>query len=380
MQEHLVICDNLLKIYKVDDLEVVALQGLDLEVARGEMIALVGASGSGKSTLMNVLGGLDTPSAGRCSVANYDLTRLSEEQRTRYRNLVVGYLWQQSGRNLLSDLSVAANIDLPQMLSGVPSARSARRTHELLEMVGLASMAAKRPAQLSGGEQQRVAIAVALANSPALLLADEPTGEVDSVTAQELMAMLRRINTELGQTIILVTHDTAVASSVDRTLAIRDGRTSSETIRRNASPIAPPTLSAPPAPAGLAAEPAALDLLLQVTQLLEQQQLSADLEIHRAGDHLELWPTGTRPAVAGNRQSGTISSIIGLSLDEHRELVLVDRAGRLQLPKEALELIPTNGRAEVQVIGDRVILWPYLAGSDGAREPLSVTTRTEGAK
>lgn len=143
MPDLLVICDNLIKIYKVDDLEVVALQGLDLEVARGEMVALVGASGSGKSTLLNILGGLDTPSAGRVAVAGHDLNRLDEEQCTRYRSLVVGHLWQQSGRNLLPDLTVAGNVDLPQILKGVHAARYKRRTHELLEIVGLAAMAKK---------------------------------------------------------------------------------------------------------------------------------------------------------------------------------------------------------------------------------------------
>lgn len=376
MQEHLVQCDNLIKIYKVDDLEVVALQGLELAVARGEMIALVGASGSGKSTLMNILGGLDAPSAGSCSVGDYDLTRLDEEQRTRYRNLVVGYLWQQSGRNLLPDLSVAANVDLPQMLNGVSSARSAKRTDELLAMVGLADMASKRPSQLSGGEQQRVAIAVALANQPVLLLADEPTGEVDSVTAQEIMAVLRQVNRELGQTIILVTHDTAVAACVDRTLAIRDGRTSTETIRRNPVPPLESQAVQPMKPvsarstfaSAIPVVPAALD---QLKQALVQAGLADRLELHVVGDHLELWPTGTRFAGLQAGQSGGASSVIGLSLDSHRELVLVDRTGRLQLPKDALDLIPVNGRAEVQVAGDRVILWPFVAGEERAQDALA---------
>jgi ABC-type lipoprotein export system ATPase subunit len=376
MQEYLVQCDNLIKIYKVDDLEVVALQGLELAAARGEMIALVGASGSGKSTLMNILGGLDAPSAGSCSVGDYDLTRLDEEQRTRYRNLVVGYLWQQSGRNLLPDLSVAANVDLPQMLNGVSSARSAKRTGELLAMVGLADMAKKRPSQLSGGEQQRVAIAVALANQPVLLLADEPTGEVDSVTAQEIMAVLRQVNRELGQTVILVTHDTAVAACVDRTLAIRDGRTSTETIRRN--PVqsierqaVQPMMPAPARSTSASAVPVVPVALDQLKQALAQAGLEDRLELHVVGDHLELWPTGTRFAgLLAGQQSGA-SSVIGLSLDSHRELVLVDRTGRLQLPKDALDLIPVNGRAEVQVAGDRVILWPFVADEARAQDALA---------
>src|SRR5215469_14763438 len=292
MQEHLVKCDNLIKIYKVDDLEVVALQGLELDVVRGEMIALVGASGSGKTTLMNILGGLDVPSAGRCTVGEYDLTRLDEEQRTRYRNQIVGYLWQQSGRNLLPDLTIAANVDLPQMLNSVSSARSARRTRELLEMVGLASMGSKRPFQLSGGEQQRAAIAVAMANVPALLLADEPTGELDSLTAQDLISLLRQINKELGQTIILVTHDTGVAARVDRTLAIRDGRISTETIRRTPdqpieTQVAQPETRVPEHESLTPSLPEWMHALTATLVDLQDQ-----LEIRFANDHIELWPVG----------------------------------------------------------------------------------------
>ncbi len=388
MQEQLVTCDNLIKIYKVDDLEVVALQGLDLQVARGEMIALVGASGSGKTTLMNILGGLDTPSAGHCGVGEYDLTRLDEEQRTRYRNLVVGYLWQQSGRNLLPDLSVTANVNLPQMLNGVSSAHARRRTHELLELVGLAAQGNKRPFQLSGGEQQRVAIAVALANAPILLLADEPTGEVDSLTAQELLDVLRQINRELGQTMILVTHDTAVAARVDRTLAIRDGHTSTETIRRNpVSVLQPVEVSTPqttlvePIPTVMpGAVPAAPTLLQLLMQTLEQGELREQVKIQQVGDHLEIWPGGARPLVERQTTPGGTSSIIGLSLTSHRELVLVDRNGRLQLPREALELIPANGRVEVQVEGDRVILRPFNVGELAAQGALAQTSRMDGVQ
>jgi ABC-type lipoprotein export system ATPase subunit len=370
MQEHLVKCDNLIKIYKVDDLEVVALQGLELDVVRGEMIALVGASGSGKTTLMNILGGLDVPSAGRCVVGEYDLTRLDEEQRTRYRNQVVGYLWQQSGRNLLPDLTIAANVDLPQMLKGVSSARSARRTRELLEMVVLAGMGNKRPFQLSGGEQQRAAIAVAMANAPALLLADEPTGELDSLTAQDLISLLRRINKELGQTVILVTHDTAVAARVDRTLAMRDGRTSTETVRRTPDQpvevqvVQPETV----VPARESSGPSLPEWMQ--TLALTLVDLQDQLEIRFANDHIELWPVGEQSEVPSRGPSGRASSIIGLSLDSHRELVLVDRTGRLQLPKEALELIPANGRAEVQVVGDRVILSPFVADENAPQQEL----------
>src|SRR6266446_3263396 len=232
MPEPLVICDNLVKIYKVADLEVVALQGLDLEVSPGEMIAIVGVSGSGKTTLLNILSGLDLPSAGKCLVDGNDLTRLSRAQRINYERFTVGHVWQQSGRNLLPELSIQANVELPQVLGGVEPALRARRARELLELVGLAGMGQKRPDQLSGGEQQRAAIAVALANQPKLLLGDEPTGELDSATAGEILALLRSLNRQLGLTIILVTHDVAIASVVDRTIAIRDGRTSTETVRR----------------------------------------------------------------------------------------------------------------------------------------------------
>ena len=369
MQKNLVTCENLIKIYKTDDLEVVALQGLDLEVAPGEMIALVGASGSGKTTLLNILGGLDTPSAGRAGVAEYDLTRLNEEQRTRYRNLVIGYVWQQSGRNLLPDLTAAANVDLPQVLNGAGKARCTKRTQELLALVGLPDMAKKKPAQLSGGEQQRVAIAVALANQPILLLADEPTGELDSVTAREIIACLRHINEQLGLTIILVTHDVAVASEVDRTLAIRDGRTSTETIRRNKPLSSETSLNEASAMGstgiGLSLQTHSESIFIDrigILQLpkdaIERVILDGRADVQIANDHVELWPIGAMDDPWDDALLPGKSAVIGLSLHTHRESILVDHAGRLQLPKEALEHIPFHGRAEVQVIDNHIELWP----------------------
>jgi ABC-type lipoprotein export system ATPase subunit len=298
MTNALVNCDNLVKIYKVADLEVVALQGLDLEVQPGEMMALVGASGSGKTTLLNILGGLDAPSAGGCVVAGHNLLRLSEQERVRYRKLVVGHLWQQSGRNLFPELTAAANIALPQLLIGVSPARRKRRAQELLELIGMGNMGHKKPDQLSGGEQQRVAIAVALANHPVLLLADEPTGELDSVTAGNICALLRRLNAELRLTVLVVTHDVAVASTMDRTIAIRDGRTSTETIRRQ------------------------------------------------------------EPLAESRSASNRSSAVIGLSSKTHHESALIDRVGRLQLPQEALDRLPFNGRAEIIITDDHVELWP----------------------
>ncbi|MEZ4521833.1 MAG: ABC transporter ATP-binding protein [Thermomicrobiales bacterium] len=225
-------CDNLVKIYKVAELEVVALQGLDLIVDAGEFIAIVGASGSGKSTLLNILGGLDVPSAGAAAVAGYDLLNMSSEDRTRYRRQVIGFVWQQTARNLLPYLSAAENVELPMILEGTPGRLRKERSQELLELVGLGDRSDHRPEQLSGGEQQRVAIAVSLANAPSVIFADEPTGELDTTTSTEIFDVLRHVNEDQGVTVVVVTHDPLVSEHVNRTVAIRDGRTSTETLRR----------------------------------------------------------------------------------------------------------------------------------------------------
>ncbi|MEU1226382.1 ABC transporter ATP-binding protein [Streptomyces sp. NPDC005828] len=227
----LIACDRLVRIFTTDGVEVQALQGLDLLVKEGELMALVGASGSGKSTLMNILAGLDVPTAGAARVAGCDLLGMDGKARLRYRREVVGFVWQQTARNLLPYLTAAQNVALPMQLRG-RSKQKAERAEELLAMLGIAEIRDRRPHQLSGGQQQRVAIAVALANNPAVLLADEPTGELDSATGEQVFAAFRRANEELGTTIVIVTHDQAVASEVRRTVAIRDGRTSSEVLRR----------------------------------------------------------------------------------------------------------------------------------------------------
>ncbi|WSI28662.1 ABC transporter ATP-binding protein [Streptomyces sp. NBC_01343] len=230
-------CDRLVRIFSADGVEVQALQGLELTVQRGDLVALVGASGSGKSTLLNILAGLDVPTAGSATVEGFDLLGMSAKDRLRYRREAVGFVWQQTARNLLPFLTAAQNIALPMQLKGRrgrggAAARQADRVARLLEALEIADLADRRPAELSGGQQQRVAIAVAMANDPAVLLADEPTGELDSETGAAIFEAFRTVNRELGATVVIVTHDPLVAGEVRRTVAIRDGRTSSEVLRR----------------------------------------------------------------------------------------------------------------------------------------------------
>ncbi|MEU9402952.1 ABC transporter ATP-binding protein [Streptomyces sp. NPDC048242] len=230
----LITCDRLVRIFTADGVEVQALQGLDLLVREGELMALVGASGSGKSTLMNILAGLDTPTAGAARVAGRDLLAMTARDRLDYRREAVGFVWQQTARNLLPYLTAAQNVALPLQLAGARSRHArAARALELLELLQVADCRDRHPQQMSGGQQQRVAIAVALANDPAVLLADEPTGELDSNTAAQIFEAFRTANETLGTTIVIVTHDQAVASEVRRTVAIRDGRTSTEVLRRS---------------------------------------------------------------------------------------------------------------------------------------------------
>ncbi|WSK91470.1 ABC transporter ATP-binding protein [Streptomyces sp. NBC_00597] len=229
-------CDRLVRIFSADGVEVQALQGLELTVERGDLVALVGASGSGKSTLLGVLAGLDVPTAGSATVEGYDLLAMSAKDRLRYRREAVGFVWQQTARNLLPFLTAAQNIALPMQLRGRggrgTAGRRAAQVTRLLEALEIADLADRRPAELSGGQQQRVAIAVAMANDPAVLLADEPTGELDSETGAAIFEAFRTVNRELGATVVIVTHDPLVAGEVRRTVAIRDGRTSSEVLRR----------------------------------------------------------------------------------------------------------------------------------------------------
>ncbi len=228
----LIMCENLVKIYKLADIEVVALQGLDLQVERGELIGIVGKSGSGKSTLLQILGGLDRPSAGKVSVAGQDLLALNDTGLMRYTRHTTGFVWQQTGRNLLPYLSALKNVELPLLIAGAGRRYRHNRARALLDLVGLGHRASHRLTALSGGEQQRLALAIALANDPPLILADEPTGELDKRTAAHIFELFNRLTCELGKTVVIVSHDPDIKEHVGRVVGIRDGRTSTETVRQ----------------------------------------------------------------------------------------------------------------------------------------------------
>jgi ABC-type lipoprotein export system ATPase subunit len=229
-----IVCEDLFKIYKIADLEVVALRGLDLVVGHGEVVAVVGASGSGKTTLLNILAGYDSPSAGKVTVGDKDLLRMTGKDVELYRREDVGFVWQQTSRNLFPYLTALENVALPMMLTNLPSKERRARAEELLGLMGMGHRMGHTPEKLSGGEQQRVAIGVALANHPPLLLADEPTGELDDATAGEILDLFGTVNRELDTTIVIVTHDPDIAYKVGRVVLVRDGKTSTE-IRRKVS-------------------------------------------------------------------------------------------------------------------------------------------------
>ena len=291
-------CENLVKIYSLGEIEVVALQGLDLHVQKGEMVGVVGVSGSGKSTLLNILGGLDRPSAGQVVVNGQDLLKLSETGLDKYRRLQVGFVWQQTTRNLIPYLTALENIELPLNLAGRPRAEQTQRARELLEMLGLADRSHHHPPQLSGGQQQRVALAVALANKPCLLLADEPTGEVDSETAVEIYTALRKMTTAFDLTTLIVSHDPNLSHHTDRVVAIRDGKTSTETVR-----------------------------------------------------------TTRRQYVPETPQNGETSAEKTLA-PEFEELIVLDKAGRLQIPRNYLEALKIGNRVRLEMKDNHLVIHP----------------------
>ena len=226
--ERLATCEQLFHIYRLAGQEVVSLQGVDLAVDRGEMLALLGPSGSGKSTLLSILGGLERPSAGRVLVESQDLAKLPETALTAFRRRRVGFVWQVPARNLLPHASAAENLELPMTLARLPAARRRRRAQVLLGAVDLDGVGGKQVRALSGGEQQRLAVAVALANNPPLLLADEPTSQLDRANVARVVEILHTAREELGTTVVVVTHDPEVADRMDRTVTIRDGRVGAE--------------------------------------------------------------------------------------------------------------------------------------------------------
>lgn len=292
--EHaLIACDSLVRIYQADGIEVQALQGLDLLIDAGELVAIVGASGSGKSTLLSVLSGLDVPTAGRVRVGEWDLMAMSGRERVAYRRSMVGFVWQQTARNLVPYLTAAENIAFPQALAGVRRAARRQRSTDLLEALGIGHCAGRRPGQMSGGEQQRVAIGVALANSPQILFADEPTGELDTASSDEVLDALRAANREMGATVVIVTHDSGVSEHVERTVAIRDGRTSSEVVRRTHT-------DEHGAEQVVAEEYAMLDRAGRVQlprEYREVLELSGRVRLALEAGHVAVWPDRTPPRV-----------------------------------------------------------------------------------
>jgi len=212
---------NVVKIYDTGRVKVPALRGVSLTVYRGEMVAIMGPSGSGKTTLLNCLSGLDTIGEGMILIAGKELARLPDDVRSEFRARHMGFVFQLF--NLIPVLSALENIELPALLAGIRPSEARRRAWAVLEQVGLADRAGHKPAELSGGQQQRVAIARALVNQPDIIWADEPTGNLDTETADEVMALLRRLNRENGQTFVIVTHDPRIGSMCDRVIQMRDG-------------------------------------------------------------------------------------------------------------------------------------------------------------
>ncbi len=231
-EDIIIYCDDLSKIYMSDGLKVMALQGLELTVKKGEMMAIIGKSGSGKSTLLNMIGGLETPSAGQLYINDKNLAVMTEKNMVGYRRETVGFVWQNSTRNLLPYMTAQENVESPMYFIKGSRRKRRERARMLLESVGMLASADKFPGQLSGGEQQRIAIAVALANNPSILLADEPTGAVDTKTSDTIFELFHKLNSELGLTIIIVTHDLGLADRVDRTVMISDGKISTEKVRK----------------------------------------------------------------------------------------------------------------------------------------------------
>lgn len=230
--DNIIDCDSLVKIYKTDEVEVMALQGLELTIKKGELMAVIGKSGSGKSTLLNMIGGLERPTAGKLYVDGKDLFAMTDKELVEYRKHTVGFVWQKNSRNLLPYMTALENVQVPMYFDKDNKADREKKAYDLLCKVGLKEKVNSYPSQMSGGEQQRVAIAIALANDPKILLADEPTGAVDSKTSDMIQDLFRKLNEELGITVIIVTHDISLANKVSRVVMIADGKISTEKIMK----------------------------------------------------------------------------------------------------------------------------------------------------
>jgi putative ABC transport system ATP-binding protein len=220
--ESIILIRKLRKVYRVGEVEVEALQSVDLDVPRGEFLSIIGPSGSGKSTLFNIIGGLTPPSSGEVRVGNEDLLSLTDAGRTRLRKKTVGFVFQKF--NLLPNLTARDNIELARYLGGSQKNGSDPEFENVLKLLGIANRLDHKPNALSGGEQQRVAVARAIVNHPAILLADEPTGNLDSTNSVAVLDILKDLNKRLGQTVLMITHNPEAAAYADRTIRMRDGR------------------------------------------------------------------------------------------------------------------------------------------------------------
>ena len=286
---YIIQCDNLVKIYKTKDSEVLALQGLDMTIEPGELMAIVGKSGSGKSTFLNMIGGLDRPSAGRLFVDGKDLFKMTGKSLIEYKKRTVGFVWQNNARNLFPYLNSIQNIQVPMIFTSEKKKRE--RAQQLLELVGMAHRKYSRLGELSGGEQQRIAIAIALANNPKILLADEPTGSVDKKTADYILDVFRELNNTLKTTIVIVTHDMNLAKKVNRVVSIQDGKISSE--------------------------------------------------MHAKGDY--------------KKRMAELSTFD----DMHDEYTILDRAGRLQIPRDLLEKMGVHdNKVRLEYVNDTIVIKP----------------------
>ena len=290
-------CDGLVKLYKTSEVEVMALQGLELEIERGELIAIIGKSGSGKSTLLNMIGALDTPSAGKVYIDGIDLGQASTKELEEIRRNKIGFVWQKSSQNLYDYMTAVENVESQLYYDKMSKKERRERALNLLEEVGLLDKANSFPREMSGGEQQRVAIAAALIRNPDILLADEPTGAVDSKTSDMIQNLFRKLNRDRGITVIIVTHDINLAKKVNRVVMISDGRVTTEKIMKEKY----------------------------------------------------------REKILDSEESGF--DLVGSNEESHEEYSVVDKTGRLKLSDEIREQTGlTSSRVKVEVIDGKVVI------------------------